>query len=204
MRFAAPCRMTSTLTFDLQRTLRRIKPQRLAALTRRSDEELTFARDEPANGPPLLLDTCVYIDILQARDPGAIRDLLRVRRRVHSAVCLAELTHAFGRLDPRHSGTAKALDALRRLIDGHLPPQRIAAPDGECWGGAGMLAGVLARFAGKPEARPFLADALIFLQAAKAGGAVLTRDVAHFDLLNQVLPAARVLFYRPATRARSN
>lgn len=196
----------STLTFDLERTLRRIRPQRLAGLIRRGDEELAFARDEPENGPPLLLDTCVYIDILQARDPHAIRSLLRVRRRLHSAVCLAELTHAFGRLDPHHSDTTKALDALRRLIEGHLPPQRIAAPDGECWGGAGMLAGVLARFAGrgKPQARPFLADTLIFLQAAKAGCVVLTRDVAHFDLLNQILPAGRVLFYRPAARVQPN
>ena len=59
-------------------------------------------------GPPLLLDTAVYIDVLQGRSPPEVDELVRLRTCQHSAVCLAELTHAFGRLDPRHPGTAAA------------------------------------------------------------------------------------------------
>ncbi len=47
-----------------------------------------------------MLDTSVYLDVLQARTPDAVDDLLRYRVCYHSAVCLAELTHVFGRLDP--------------------------------------------------------------------------------------------------------
>ena len=188
------------MTFDLQGALRRLKPQRLAALGRRSDAELAFIEDEPLAGSPLLLDTCVYIDILQARDPAALRPLLKGRARRHSAVCLAELTHVFGRLDPRHPGTAKALAEVGGVIERDIPKHRLEAPDVECWGAAGMLAGVLFRSGGfqKGQDKALLADALILLQAAKSGYAVLTRNLAHFDLLSQLLPASRVVFYRSA------
>lgn len=188
------------MTFDLQGALRRLKPQRSAALRRRSDAELAFVEDEPLTGPPLLLDTCVYIDILQARDPGALRPLLNGRARRHSAVCLAELAHVFGRLDPSHPGTAKALAEVGGVIESDIPRHRIEAPDVECWGAAGILGGLLFRLGGfqKGQEKALLADALILLQAAKSGCTVLTSNVAHFDLLNQLLPASRVLFYRAA------
>jgi len=39
-------------------------------------------------------------------------------------------------------------------------------------------------------------DATIYLHALKRGYTVLTRNIRDFDLMNQILPAGRVLFYR--------
>lgn len=41
-----------------------------------------------------------------------------------------------------------------------------------------------------------LHDCVLFLQAQKLGLTVITRDVGDFDVLMQLLPAGRVLFYR--------
>jgi phage I-like protein len=41
-----------------------------------------------------------------------------------------------------------------------------------------------------------LQDCVLFLQAQKLGFAVLTANVAEFDLLLQLVPTGRVLFYR--------
>ena len=41
-----------------------------------------------------------------------------------------------------------------------------------------------------------LNDALIFFDARKHGRTVLTRNVADFDLLQQLAPDGQVLFYR--------
>jgi hypothetical protein len=53
------------LQTDLARSLRRIQPERFrGSLPRRDDAELDFADAAPLIGPPLLLDTCVYVDAL--------------------------------------------------------------------------------------------------------------------------------------------
>jgi hypothetical protein len=66
------------LPFDLQETLRRLKPhKRLKRLTRRADSELAWASDVPLIGGALILDTSVYLDVLQARTPDAVDELLR-------------------------------------------------------------------------------------------------------------------------------
>jgi hypothetical protein len=79
-------------------------------------------------GKELLLDTCVYIDVLQGRTPVAVDALLQVRTLNHLSVCVAELVHAFGRLDPRHPGTATMLKELTTNRRGHCttPPGRSA------------------------------------------------------------------------------
>jgi hypothetical protein len=41
-----------------------------------------------------------------------------------------------------------------------------------------------------------LADCVLFLQARKLGFTVLTANIAEFDLLLQLVPSGRVLFYR--------
>jgi predicted nucleic acid-binding protein len=70
-------------------------------------------------------------------------------------------------------------------------------PDQRVWRDAGILAGLLARLQqyGKAEQRKSLNDALIFLSAAKAGLTVLTRNLSDFDLLLQLAPYGKVLFY---------
>lgn len=155
-------------------------------------------------GGPLLLDTTVYIDVLHGRTPDVVDMLLRMRVCQHSAVCLAELTHAFGRLDPRHPGTKGALREIAGVIR-DIPSHRLHAPDRGLWGSAGMLAGLAFRLSGRPAGhgheRKLLNDALLHLQARSLGCTVLTRNVRDFDLLSQLVPEGRILLYRPAASA---
>lgn len=187
------------MSFDLQKADRALKPQARGALKARPEDELRWAEGEAKAGAPLLIDTTVYLDALQGRTPAAVDDLLRYRSVFHSAVCLAELTHAFGRLDPAHSGTRKALAALGGAID-DIPRHRLFAPDTDLWGKAGTLAGKALRMGriplGQGRAHKLLNDSLIYLQARKVGAAVLTRNVRDFDLLEQLAPSGAVIFYR--------
>jgi hypothetical protein len=58
----------------------------------------------------------------------------------------------------------------------------------------------LARISGQDRARmpALFNDACLHLQALESGWVILTRNVADFDLLDQLLPAGRVLFYEQA------
>jgi predicted nucleic acid-binding protein len=188
------------LSFDLQGAERRLKPQKESAeLRQRSRGDLRWAADEPRTGGPILLDAKVYIDVLQGRTPSDVDNLLRFRSVFHSAVCLAELTHAFGRLDPENPRSAKALTAIAGLIEADIPRHRLFGPDVQAWGEAGMLAGKALRLAGLPSGkgleRKLLNDSLIYLQARRVGAAVLTRNRRDFDLLNQLDPSGAVIFY---------
>jgi predicted nucleic acid-binding protein len=71
-------------------------------------------------------------------------------------------------------------------------------PDDGVWREAGVAAGILARTQGYGrDARPrVLNDALILFTARKHGCAVLTRNVADFDVLLQLIAGARAVFYR--------
>jgi predicted nucleic acid-binding protein len=186
------------LSFDLARAERALKPQARGALKVRPESGLRWAEGEAKAGVPLLLDATVYIDVLQGTAPALACDLLRYRSLFHSAVCLAELTHAFGCLDPAHAGTRKALDALAGAID-EIPRHCLFAPDTDLWGKAGMLAGKALRMGrippGQGHERKLLKDSLIYLQARKVGAAVLTRNVRDFDLLEQLVPSGAVVFY---------
>ena len=77
------------------------------------------------------------------------------------------------------------------------PEHRILTPDRDSWRDAGILAGLLARLQqyGKSEQRRPLNDALIFLTAARNGCAVLTRNLADFDLLMQLDARGQAVFY---------
>ena len=152
---------------------------------------------------PLLLDTTVYIDLLRGTTPPEVDRLLQLRTCNHSAVSLAELTHAFGRLDPAHPETKTTLRELRETITEDIPPHRLQAPEYDTWGAAGMLAGLIFRLRKLPKnqghERKFLHDALLYLQARKLGCAVLTRNIGDFDLLNQLVPSGHILLYRQAS-----
>lgn len=193
------------MSFDLAKAERALKPQQAGrALKARAEDDLRWAERESKAGRPLLLDTTVYLDTLQGRTPVAVDDLLRYRSIFHSAVCLAELTHAFGRLDPAHSGTRKALVALAGAI-GDIPRHRLFAPDTDLWGKAGMLAGKALRFGRIPprqgQERKLLNDSLVYLQAREVGAAILTRNVRDFDLLEQLVPSGALVFYEQEQRA---
>ncbi|AGB73954.1 MULTISPECIES: type II toxin-antitoxin system VapC family toxin [Rhizobium] len=188
------------MRFDLSETLRSLKPQKYAGtLERRLDEDLSWVVDEPAIGGPLFLDTSVYLDVLQGRSPVEVDALLRYRLCHHSAVCLSELTHAFGRLDPKHATTKAVLETIAETVDDILE-HRLHAPDTAMWGQAGVLAGLLFRLSnlpkGKGHERRFVNDALVFLQARQLGASVLTGNVRDFDFLSQIMPTGRVILYR--------
>ena len=144
-----------------------------------------------------MLDTCVYIDILQGRTPENVDRLVQLRLVNHSSVCLSELTHLFGRLDPADSRTPRVLREIARTID-DIPSHRLTTPSLRAAGEAGILTGLLARLAGTiPEQHQgVLNDALIYAHAVERGCVVLTRNTREFGLFDQVWPNDSVLFYR--------
>jgi hypothetical protein len=185
------------LSFDLAAALRRIKAQRrsnAAPLPR----DLPFVPDEVDAGPELMLDTCVYIDVLQGKIPQSVADLLVARIANHSAVCLAELTYLFGRLDPQHPETANTLKEVRGVIEEDIPRHRLTAPSTRVLGEAGMLAGLTLRLTGRSKDQALLNDAILYLHALERGCIVLTRNWADFGLFQQLMPTGNVLFYHQA------
>ena len=183
--------------FDVAAALRwaRFDPGR--TLARRPDADLAFAGPEDLAGRPLLLDTCVYIDQMQGRAPALLERMTATRQVNHSSVAVQELLHAAGRLDPADRRTGTAVSAIRAQVEA-MPAHRLFTPDLEVLGRAALLAGVLSRTQGYGrEARlRVLQDAVLFLQARKSGFTLLTRNLADFDLMLQLMPAGRVLFYR--------
>ncbi|KFL29489.1 DNA-binding protein [Devosia riboflavina] len=183
--------------FDFDAAVRwgRLDPGR--TLSRRDDAELPFIGDHPGAGHGLLLDTCVYIDGLQGRAPDAVDELLNVRTANHSTVAIQELMHTVGVLDPADPRTKSAVKQIGVLVDA-MPAHRTFAPDVEVLARAAMLSGILCRLQGhdKDARLRALHDCILFLQAQKLGFAMLTGNIADFDYLLQLVPAARVLFYR--------
>jgi predicted nucleic acid-binding protein len=188
------------LSFDVDAALRWLKPQRKAQpLKRRPDDKLCWVADAAGIGSPVLLDSTVYIDTLQGRSPPPLDAFITLRTCNHSAVCLSELTHAFGRLNPIDPRTASALKVIRETIR-DIPGHRLVAPDTETWETAGVLAGILFRLGSyAPGAeRKCLNDALLFLQGRKFGWPIVTGNIADFDFLSQLVPDGRILLYRRA------
>jgi hypothetical protein len=105
--------------------------------------------------------------------------------------------HTAGVLSPSDSRTAGAIAALGRQIKA-MPPHRTFAPDLEVLGRAALLAGILCRLQGyeKDGRLRALQDCTLFLQAQKLGLTVLTGNIGDFDVLLQLMPNGRVLFYR--------
>jgi hypothetical protein len=186
------------LGFELGATLRWLKPQRKKRpLARRPDGKLEWVDQVPTTGSPVLLDATVYIDTLQGRSPDDLDALISLRTCNHSSVCLSELTHVFGRLNPEDRRTAGVLEVMEQTIR-DIPAHRLSSPDAEVWGTAGILAGILFRlgqYAPGAE-RKCLNDALVYLQGRKLGWPVVTGNVRDFDFLNQLVPDGRILFYR--------
>ena len=79
-----------------------------------------------------------------------------------------------------------------------MPPHRIFAPDVKVLGRAALLSGILCRLQGyeKDGKLRALQDCVLFLQAQKLGLVVLTANVSDYDILLQLIPVGRALFYR--------
>lgn len=185
------------MSTDLWASLQRYKPDRRSqALKRRPDEELDFIE---TTAPPakLLYDTTVYIDILRGRFPEAARSRLRAADAWHSPVTEAELVVVVGLLDPAHPNTRRITNEIAVSIDKRAI-YRTIVPDVVVWREAGILSGILSRVQGfdKGQRRRLMNDALLFVTARRHGCTLLTRNVSDFDLMQQLEPAGRVMFYR--------
>ena len=181
--------------FDAARRWARFDPQR--TLARRGDDELPFVDAGPIGGQGLLLDTCVYIDQMQDRSPHVLDDLIAQRQVNHSTVAIQELMHTVGVLNPSDARTAAVIAEIGKQIKA-MPPHRIFAPDIEVLGRAALLSGILCRLQGyeKDGKLRALQDCVLFLQAQKLGLVVLTANVSDYDILLQLIPVGRALFYR--------
>lgn len=184
--------------FDFDATLRWARPDRWKKLSHRGASDLPYLDGPAQPGPALLLDTCVYIDQMQGRAPKALTELVELRTTNHSSVAIIELLHPVGRLDPTHPGTKNAVRRIRDAIRA-MRSHRIFEPDTNVMARAAILAGILSRirnYAAGDRMRALL-DCILFLQAQKHGFTLVTRNVGDFDLLLQMLPAGRALFYVP-------
>jgi predicted nucleic acid-binding protein len=185
-------------SFDLDRALRRYKPEKFTyRLARRDETDLLYVDDDELVGAPLLLDTGVYVHVLRGKTPLKVDDLLRTRTLFHSATVIGELTYRLGARVAANEKERRAREGLANVIR-NMPAHRVVCPSTSTWGEAGVLAGMRARIGGFPgePGRRVLNDALIFLQALAIGAFVLTENVADFDILQQLVPAGRALFYR--------
>ena len=126
-----------------------------------------------------------------------VDDLIAHRQINHSTVAIQELMHTVAILDPADMRTAGAVAAIGKLIKA-MPPHRVFAPDAETLGSAALLSGILCRLQGYAKDRKLraLQDCVLFLLAQKLGLVVLTANIGDFDILLQLIPAGRVLFYR--------
>ena len=181
--------------FDAARRWARLDPRK--TLARRHDKELPFVDASLIGGQGLLLDTCVYIDQMQGRSPRVLDDLVAQRQVNHSTVAIQELMHTVGILSPSDRRTAGVVAEIGKQIKA-MPPHRIFAPDTEALGRGALLSGILCRLQGykKDSKLRALQDCTLFLQAQKLGLVVLTANFSDYDILLQLIPQGRALFYR--------
>lgn len=135
---------------------------------------------------------------MQDRSPKILDDMIAHRQVNHSTVAIQELMHTVSVLNPSDARTATVIDVIGKQIRA-MPPHRIFAPDTEVLGRAALLSGILCRLQGyeKDGKLRALQDCVLFLQAQKLGLVVLTANVGDHDILLQLIPTGRALFYRP-------
>jgi hypothetical protein len=145
-------------------------------MRRRSIDSLRRAADPPTPGTDLLFDACVYIDVLQGWTPTEVDALLQLRTLNHLSVCVAELAQTIA----------------------DIPLHRLATSSANVVLEAGILAGLVLRLGGFAAGQNLAAlnDATLYLHAVAHGPEVLTRNVRDFDMMQQILPEGRVLFYQ--------
>ena len=180
------------MSSELWRSIRRYKPERHSRpLQRRADSELDFLETIRVKPAKLLYDTTVYIDVLRDQFP------VTGQLMWHSPVTEAELISAGGLLEPHNARTRPVIDRIAAVID-QRPTRRTIVPDVIVWREASILSGILARLQNfnKDQRRHLMNDALLFVTARRYGCTLLTRNIGDFDLMQQLEPAGRGLFYR--------
>ena len=147
-------------------------------------------------GAPLLLDTGIYIHQLKGQTPAALDALISLRLVNHSIVAVQEMLHAIGVLDPADQRTKANVAAIRAVLDA-IPLHRLFVPTQDVMVDAAVYAGILCRSRGYARDRRMKAlhDCTLFFQARRLGLTLITANVTDFDLLQQMQPEGRVLFY---------
>ncbi|MCJ2135898.1 type II toxin-antitoxin system VapC family toxin [Methylobacterium sp. J-026] len=143
-----------------------------------------------------VLDTGVYIHSAAGRLPTDLCRLLDRALLFHCAVALSELAVGVAAADPRGPNWMALRDHYADLF-AQIPDTRLLTPDAQTFADAGLLAGMLARLQGyqSHQRTACLADALIFLTAARAGLPVLTANRDDFDVIQQLAPEGRFVVY---------
>jgi predicted nucleic acid-binding protein len=182
--------------FDLDGALRWVGRRR-GVRARRPDADLPFVGADARVVGPILLDTCVYIDRMRFTAPPAVLALVDTGTVFHSATALQELLHGLGALDPGDPRTSSVVERVRMQVAG-IARHRLRVPDADVLGRAALLAGLVCRLQGyaRDDRLRALHDCVLFVQALKHGLTVLTANVGDFDVLVQLEPRGRVLFYR--------
>jgi predicted nucleic acid-binding protein len=186
------------LTIDLRDAIRRHKPdKRRGRLEPRPPLELIAAADVAGSGRPMLmLDTNVYITTAAGTLPTAATALTETALLFHCSVCLGELATGVANADPDSPQWRAIRDHYTAIFDA-VPSTRLLTPDPQTWADAGVVAGTLARTQGfqKHQRKECLNDALIYLTAARAGLPVLTANREEFDLIQQIAPDGRFIYF---------
>ena len=186
------------MTIDFPAGLRRIRPDRQRAqLGPRAPGELAAAVDLSGEGrAAIVLDTNVYIQSAAGTLPAAAATLVDRGLLFHCSVCVSELATGVANADPSHVAWRTLRDHYTALIS-TFPPTRLLTPDAQIWADAGLIAGTLARTQNfqRYQRKECLNDALIFLTAAKAGLPVLTANRDEFDLIQQLAPHGRFVYF---------
>ena len=176
-------------------TLKLCSRHDLGKLSARANAELPLLETAEPGGP-ILLDTGVYIHQLKSQAPRTLEKLISLRITNHSSVAIQELLHTVGRLDPGDPRTKDNVAGIMKLVEG-VPMHRLLRPDLDVLADAAVYAGILCRLRGyqKDNRKKALSDSTLFLQARKLGLTLVTANVEEFDLLQQMQPEGRVLFY---------
>jgi predicted nucleic acid-binding protein len=181
--------------FDLASSIGRVQTFDGPSYARRPLEELPYFSRGALDGL-LMLDTTVYIDRLQGKISAELREFLEDGAYEHSCIAFQEMMVSVGSLDPRDPRTKKTIDQVSAIL-ASVNPERIFVPDVDVSIEGALLAGTLARIQGYGKEHRFRAvnDCTLFLQSQKLGTTVLTRNYADFDIMLQMIPSGRVLFY---------
>jgi predicted nucleic acid-binding protein len=116
--------------------------------------------------------------------------------RASMSACLGEIAVGVGNADPARITWRAMRNHYAGLFDS-IPENRILDPDAQIRLDAGLIAGTLARTQGfqRHQRKERLNDALILLTAARAGISVLTANRDEFDLIQQIAPEVRFVYY---------
>ncbi|MBR0660206.1 PIN domain-containing protein [Neoroseomonas oryzicola] len=177
-----------------------------APLQHRPKEALLHIEADAPLSDPLLLDANAIGRILLGKAPPILRARLEAGDAWMAAPGASEVEHLIARLDPTKPDSARTIAKLRDMLD-QVAPTHILVPDAAAWSAAARMAGTIVRRNGGPtrkvapgERIELVNDCLTAIVTAAAGGTVVTNDL-DFDLIQQLMPDLRVVFFGHAIEA---